>query len=249
MLALRAVSVSLLALGLLAVLEAGCGGRTPDPDDDLVSLCADGAGPSFARGFQPAVPVDFVGVRTENTSPRPVGSGTTADPAPSPPPPLEDAGADGGRVGTEAAWTATLGEDRRGTPCAGATDAARCSEDLGALRLLGDTCQGLAIVPKDVAFGAAESPSAPQPTGTCSASYFVYTRGNTIGTFRTRAEALAFFGAVDTPEEAAYLLLLGGESISCSSSYRVTADGFDIRTGGSSSRTVHVASDGSTKVL
>ena len=108
MVCLPTSSVSLFLV--LASAAVACGG-TVDPDG-FVAACAANEGLFLARGFDPAVPVDFVGVRNEATSPRVAGTGTAE---PSPAPPTQGAGGVGGPNGLttyEAAWTATLGNVR-----------------------------------------------------------------------------------------------------------------------------------------
>ena len=238
---------------LLLLSTAACSVTPVDADDDdddttedggivippgMTQACS-GSTLQFCAGFQPATPADFVGFRTESTTPRP---STT------------DGGAPNG--GLEAAWTATLGTDRIGTPCSGASDRPACEDRFAKLRVLGDTCQGVPIVPLDVASGAA----APQQSGYCSTTYLVYTRGDTVEIITDAAQAIAFFGAIDTPQEALYLAYLSGESLQCTGTapalYAAKDGGYDIltsttlRCGGSLVRKmVHVSAAGVITVV
>ena len=153
-------------------------------------------------------PVDFVGLRVESTSPR--AGATSAE-----------------RV---AAWSARF-VDSQGTLCGTAKDKAKCEAAVAAVRELGTTCQGLAIVPQ---FAAPEAPSVPQ--GTCETQYLLYTRGDEVGLVRDTREALAFFGPIDSGEEAAYVARAGGEVVMCGGTgggagYASVAGGYNVATG------------------
>lgn len=218
------IARALVALLVVAAGTVGCSDSAGDDDPTTpnepgeqpipkgMSPACTGSSLQFCAGFKPASAVDFVGLRTESTEPRPV---------------RDDGGAPGS--GVEAAWTATLGEDRVGTPCASASDRAACEDRLAKLRVLGDSCQGVPIVPLDVASGAA----APQQSGSCRTTYLVITRGDTVEAITDAALALAFFGEIDSPQEALYLAYLSGESLQCGGSappLYVEKDGYDILT-------------------
>lgn len=242
-------------LGLLGLVA--CGGTTAD---DTTSACPSGQ-PAYARGFVPATPVDFVGLRTETATLRTVGSGGSgADaPSPRPAPPAEDGGVapsnDAGTTtnGYEALWAASFSSDQAGTLCGGASDRPTCEKKVAELRLLGDQCANYPIVTKDVAFGEAPSdaacaPSPSGPSATCVKTYWLYTRGDEVGWFTNRSEALVFFGVIDAPEEALVLAALGGELVSCSSRWsEAPGGGYDIVV--TASRRVRVLPDGTASVL
>lgn len=232
------------AVGLvLVVLTAGCSSE-PFGDADggvpanMIAACTDGA-LNLCAGFAPARAVDYVGFRTESTTPRPATG---------------DAGATGA---TEAAWTATLGPDQVGTPCGGASDRAACEDRLAKLRVLGDACQGVPIVPKDVASGAAE---APQQSGYCSTTYLVYTLGNDVVSLVDPVAVRQFLGTIDSPQEALYLVQASGESVGCGGSapaaYREVEDGYEVQSatplrcaGSTTQKILHVSRDGAITVV
>ncbi len=218
------IARALAALLVVAAGSVGCSDSTGEDDPTTpketgeqpipegMSPACTGSSLQFCAGFKPASAVDFAGLRTESTEPRPT---------------RDEAGVAGS--GVEAAWTATLGEDRVGTPCASASDRAACEDRLAKLRVLGDSCQGVPIVPLDVASGAA----APQQNGSCRTTYLVITRGDTVEAITDAAQALAFFGEIDSPQEALYLAFLSGESLQCAGSsppLYVEKDGYDILT-------------------
>lgn len=251
------VNLGAFRLALLLLASAGlmaCGGSTSEGPDGFTAACDDGQ-PVTASGFDPATAVDFIGMRSESTFPR---AATAARPP-------TTGGSSGTTTTNEAAWTATLGSDQRGTPCTGPGVTSTCAATLASLRLLGDTCDGLKIVPQsnfggvafagpgpqDAVAGAAEAAALPRQQGSCATSYYVYTRGDVVGTIQKREEARQFFGAINTADEALYLLGLSGESISCQTRWKKSdGDGFDVQPqgAGGNRRTVHVASDGTTTV-
>lgn len=192
------------ALALVAACTASVTTQAPLPPG-MTNACAGGV-LQFAAGFKPARPVDFVGFRKETTVPRAV------------------AGSPNGAQ--EAALTAEITSDSVGNPCAGAPDVAACLTRFDALHVLGDKCNGLPIVPKDAAFGGTE---AKPSSGNCNLEALVYTRGDEIGVIRTTGEARAFFGVVDSPQEALYLVRLSGESLVCNdgapAAYRALPEG------------------------
>ena len=222
------VAVPFGALALVALSAACSGGGLPD---GYTSVCPGGV-LTLARGFRPAVPVDFVGLRVESTSPR--AGATSAE-----------------RV---AAWSARF-VDSQGTLCGTAKDKAKCEAAVAAVRELGTTCQGLAIVPQ---FAEPEAPSVPQ--GTCEAQYLLYTRGDEVGLVRDTREALAFFGPIDSGEEAAYVARAGGEVVMCGGAgggagYASVAGGYNVATGEvdcegeSRGRIVQIATNGTASVV
>lgn len=233
-----------LAVSGLTILLGAC--SDPDGDDtgttepgeipeNMTNACT-GAELRLAAGFTPQPVVDFIGFRTESTQPRPKTG-------------------DAGVNTTEAAWIATLDNDVSGVACSSASDRAACEKKLADLRLLGDQCQGIPIVPKDAA-GAA----APSEPGYCSLAYLVYTRGDEVGTVRSVSEAIAFFAGIDSPQEAMYLLRLSGEALICGgaspAAYAKKDDGYDVQTGAgtrcgqsSNRRLVHVSKAGEIKVV
>ncbi len=212
-----------VALGATVCVLAACYNDNDIPSG-MTPACAskDDDAPLFTNDLRPAVPVDFVGVRTETTAPR-AANGAPSFPA-----------ADGGpgpatpATGTVAAWSAKFGSDVRGTPCSGAKDRPACEKKLATLRVLGDDCLGVPIVPL-----AAPSQPATQ-RGVCNASYLVYTRGDEVGTVRSGVDARAFFGEIDTPMEALYLVSQQGEQVQCAAppaAYVATQDGYELVTG------------------
>lgn len=251
----RLARLASVAGGLLA-LAACTVTTTPGSVPDGFTAACDASGLRLAKGFRPAKEVDFVGFRVESTQPRLAQAG---DPAPGAAPCQAPCGGDAGGGGDAgvpnvAAWSASFTADVRGTPCSGATDKPACDAKVAALRLLSNVCDGLAVVPKDVAAGAA----APRPPGYCSLTYLVYTRGDEVGTV-TGAETLAFLGTIDAPEEAFYLAQLGGEYFSCGSTpeaaYSAVADGYDLvasgglRAPGCVRRVVHVSKAGAVQLV
>lgn len=228
------VAVAFGALALVA-LSAAC--RSPSGlPEGYTSLCPGGV-LTVARGFRPAVPVDFVGLRVESTFGR---AATASDSAPG--------------ATTVAEWSARF-IDKQGTLCGTAKDKAKCEAAVAAVRELGTTCQGLAIVPQ---FAAPEAPSVPQ--GTCETQYLLYTRGDEVGLVRDTREALAFFGPIDSGEEAAYVARAGGEVVMCGGAgggagYASVAGGYNVATGEvdcegeSRGRIVQIVTNGTASVV
>ncbi|MFO0642291.1 MAG: hypothetical protein U0183_23895 [Polyangiaceae bacterium] len=229
-------AVSLGALALLA-LSAACSGTNGLPDG-YTSLCSGGV-LTLARGFRPAAPVDFVGLRVESTSPRAVSASD----------PIAAGGAQ-----QVAAWSARF-VDSQGTLCGTAKDKAKCEKAVAAVRELGTTCQGLEIVPQVAAREAAAIPQ-----GTCETYYLLYTRGDEVGLVRSAREAVAFFGPIDSGEEAAYVARAGGETLVCAGAgggagYASVAGGFNVSTGqvdcegAATGRIVQIAANGAPSVV
>lgn len=237
--AMKRTSVSagafvLVAVGLSLGSVACLGSVAPIPSG-MTSACDTGA-VRFAAGFKPAKPVDYVGERTESTTPRtvpvaiptpaPSGSGSGSGGTAAPP-----VGTSGSQ--SEAARVVSNGSDSVGTPCDKASDRTACQKKLEQESVIGAYCQGIAVVPKfrDAAF--APETVAPVPAGTCSATFYAYTRADEVGNIATSALARAFFGTIDSPEEALFLVRLSGESLSCATeapaAWRATADGYDVQ--------------------
>jgi len=233
---------------------------TPPVPDGFTAAC-EGPELLLAKGLRPATPVDFVGFRVESTFPRPAQ-------APCPAPCSDAGGSDAGGSdaggsdagggsaeagATVAAWSASFTSDVRGTPCSGATDKPACEKKVAALRVL-DQCDGLAIVPKDIAAGAA----APRQTGACGAGYLMYTRGDEVGTVQTADEARAFLGIIDSPQDAFLVARLGGEYFACgnpAAAYATVSDGFELvatsgaRAAACTRRIVRVTRDGAVQLV
>jgi hypothetical protein len=230
---------------------AGCSASVVQPilppiPAGMTAACVNGA-LLYAAGIKPAPNASFVGFRVESTSPKFDNSMTTVR-------------------------SVSFTNDVSGTICGDSADLAACTARLDALTVLGTDCQGQKIVPKALSpLGDSEAaafpsgdvagaPAAPLPTGTCSSQYLAYTRGEEVAAVRTLPEALAFFGAIDSPQEAMYIALLNGESMSCAGSapaaYRATAKGYEVqssnvdRCGNTiSRRIVLVALDGTVTLL
>jgi len=215
--------------GTVTVGLVACGAAEGVPEG-FTSACEAGQ-VSTTKGISPARPVDFLGVRVESTSPRPVTGGNSPD--------------------NEAAWTAAFTGDVQGTLCGGASDPAKCRDEVAKLRLLGDTCQGLRIVPK---VRPADEAAPSQPTGTCETSYLLYTRGDEVGTLRTPDQVRAFLGDIDSPADAMWLASQGGEALVCSgpspASYAKIEGGYEITTASAcGTRVVRVTRDGTVTVV
>lgn len=197
--------------------------------DGFTSACEAGATTTlrFAAGLRPEREVDFVGVRVESTVPRGGGS-----PLPSPgmPCPPDAGGCDPTpRPPQELAeWSADFTGDQRGVLCGGASDRAACEKLVRELRRMANVCDGLSVVAK------AAAPPSEKPRGTCSLTYLVYTRGDEVGTITSAPEARAFFGVIDSPQEAMYLASLEGERFTCDAAtpaaYAEIADGYEVAT-------------------
>jgi hypothetical protein len=222
-------AVSLAVTLGLAVGSVACLGAVAPVPSGMSSACESGT-IRFAAGFKPTKPADYVGERLESTSPRtstPVAVPSSSGSATAPPV--------GSSTGSqkEAAREVTSGSDSVGTACANASDRVACQKKLEQESVIGATCQGIVVVPKvrDVAF--APEAAAPPPAGSCSATFYAYTRGDEVGNLSTRALALEFFGTIDSPEEALFLVKLSGESLSCAAeapaAWRATADGYDVQ--------------------
>jgi hypothetical protein len=105
-------------------------------------------------------------------------------------PGLRDAGADSGDGGARAPSVSVQVVESAGVRCGGAKDAAACNAALDALRLPGCGSGSGGRLPGDL-----------QPHCT----YFVYTRGDVVGTLSTLAELRDYLGTVDNADEAILL--------------------------------------------
>lgn len=205
-----------------AALVALVGCTTMGIPDGMTGACESGT-LLLTKGYRPAQPVDFLAYRTESTEPRAATAaafpreGDSGAPSPTP-------------IKFEAAWTASYTADVVGTACSRATDKPACEKKLAAIRLLGTTCDGLPIVPKAAPAGAPQ-----KLQGVCAMTYLVYTRGDEVGTVTTTAEAKAFFGEIDSPQEAMFVAQLGGEIFSCDepspAAFTAVEDGFELLAG------------------
>jgi hypothetical protein len=100
----------------------------------------------------------------------------------------------------------------RGTPCATASDRARCTTELGLVRATGWVIPTYGPVPPSV-------------------DYVVYTQGDRIGTVTTHDALTAFVAPIETPYDAALLAFVRGHRINCGMpNARAVADGFEIAT-------------------
>ena len=223
----------LVSVGISLGSVACLGSVAPIPSG-MTSACDTGT-LRFAAGFKPTKPVDYVGERTESTTPRtappvatPVPSGSGSGSGGSAAPPVGTSGAQ-----SEAARVVSNGSDSVGTACDKASDRTACQKKLEQESVIGAYCQGIAVVPKfrDAAFAPEAVPT--KPTGTCSETFFAYTRGDEVGNIATITLARTFFGTIDSPEEALFLVRLSGESLSCAAdapaAWRATTDGYDVQ--------------------
>jgi hypothetical protein len=201
-----------LAGGVLLVAASACTVQVVDPPipAGMTAACMKGT-VLYAAGIKPASNASFVGLRTERTTPKTDGSGTTVR-------------------------SAKFSADVSGTICGDAIVPESCTVNFDALSVLGTDCQGQKIVLKTLvpAEAAPADIAAPQPAGVCEANYLAYTRGDEVAAVNSVEAANAFFGSIDTPQEAMYLAKLGGESISCGGSapaaYREVAGGYEVQT-------------------
>lgn len=221
--------VSIVCATLIACSAAE--DETPDGETkaEYVEAC-EGGTLALAKGFKPEPAVDFIGFRTEQTTPRQVAS----DPEK-----------------TEAVWSASFSGDVFGTLCGGASDKADCEKRVAETNLIGADCNGVSVVPQVAPQEGADM--APPAPGNCIQSYVLYTRGNDIGTVRTADEARALFGAIDSPAEALYLVRLQGGTLSCGgrapTATRVTDDGYDVRANNPCGESqYHVSKDGTVSL-
>lgn len=154
--------------------------------------------------------------------------------------------------GAAEAGVTTTTLERRGTPCATAKDKGACESALGRARALVGSCLGTPIGPK---FRAPEE-GAPDPRRTCTVTYLVFTRGDEVGLVVSDADVRSFFGAIDSPQEAAYVAQRGGEIVTCQTTpamraaYAVLAEGIGIvAQGAAEPRIVRVAPDGTVSLV
>ena len=220
---------------LLGAVLVACG-ASPIIPEGMTDACGGGNQLQLTSDLRPVQPVDFVGIRVESTEPRtrtPSSGFPSSDPAAPP----------SSGPTSEAAFSASFTEDVRGVPCSGAKDPATCRAKIGALRVLGTTCQGLTIVPK----AAPQQSTQPEEPGRCDVRYLVYTRGDEVGLVVTPVDARAFFGDIDTPQEAIYVAAAGGERFFCgTAAYAQVSDGFEVQANGAgtSRRIVRVSQKG-----
>lgn len=211
------------AAALIVTATAACADPSPVPEG-FTSACEPVVGLRLAAGLRPAVEVEFVGFRTESTqladapaADGPCPAGTACPPRPTTP----------GAAGRIAQWSARFSDDVRGVPCAGASNRAACEKRVAELRLMESQCDGFNVVPKVAPAGGAS-----RPTGNCTLSYLVYTRGDEVGTVVTSEAARTFLGEVNSPQEALFLARLSGEALSCDSaspaSYAPASDGYEL---------------------
>lgn len=242
------------AAALFVTTAAACAAPSPVPDG-FTSACEPVVGLRLAAGLRPAVEVDFVGFRTESTqlvdapaADGPCPAGAACPPRTTP-----------GSTGRIAQWSARFSDDVRGVPCAGASNRATCEKRVAELRLMASQCDGFNVVPKVAPAGDA------RPSGDCTLSYLVYTRGDEVGTVVTSEAARTFLGEVNSPQEALLLTRLSGEALSCDAaspaSYAPASDGYEVSssagnqsgtTGGAGScqrRILQVTKDGLVRFL
>jgi hypothetical protein len=201
-----------LASATCAAGAYGCGGASSAADNG-----ADGGGssnllgegfacsaplPDVVTNLTPGVPVDYVELRRQSV----------VNP--------NYYGPDGGRADAGSPPTLTT-LSAKGTPCTTAANHDACVAALAAAKL-DTTSQGWGD-------GSAGGMVAPP---TIDRDFLVYTRGDEVGIIRTKEELVAFFGAVDTLEEARLLLLANGYPFYCSApgadpaaGWRKNADG------------------------
>lgn len=187
---------------------------------EFQTLCASGAlvsNKTFLQGLQASPPVDGVVQRTESafkllSSPPGSGSGGNVQ--------NPDDGDDG--------WVARDGETA-GTLCAKATNQGLCQEKVKGYRVLPPTRAEC-----NAQYGTGQG----YDGNTCSATYYLYTRGDEVGVARTKEETKALIGSFDTFEEVMWAVNGAGYSLSCSSTrnggvdsaFRRTADnGWDVK--------------------
>ncbi len=180
---LRAVFARILAVtGGLGGVALACGGATADRDSDgnrssaPRSLCGADRPPAFPAGLRASPPQDYVAARVESA----YLQGTV----------------DGGEG--EEAWVSRTSAPS-GTPCATATATADCNRRLAELRVL----------PKGRDACEAKYPYVTHPGGVhpgCRVGYLVYTRGDEVGTAVDDGEVHRLVGAIDTVQEADWVL-------------------------------------------
>jgi hypothetical protein len=205
-----------LAAGVFVVTANACTVQVVEPSIPvgMTAACANGE-VLYSAGIKPASNASFIGLRSESTTPKNDGSATTLR-------------------------SATFSADVSGTICGDATIPAACTTNLEALSVLGTDCQGQKIVSKSLqplggSRDAAGPPgvAAPQQAGTCNAMYLAYTRGDEVAAVNSIPAAIAFFGAIDTPQEAMYLAKIGGEPITCGgtapAAFRQVAGGYEVQ--------------------
>jgi hypothetical protein len=241
------------AAALFVATAAACAAPSPVPDG-FTSACEPVVGLRLAAGLRPAEEVDFVGFRTESTelvdapaADGPCPAGAACPPRPTAPSPTS-------RI---AQWSARFSDDARGVPCAGASNRAACEKRIADIRLMQAQCDGFNVVPK-----VAPARDVTRPTGNCTLSYLVYTRGDEVGTVVTSEAARTFLGEINSPQEALFLAKLSGEALSCDAaspaSYAPASDGYELSssagsqggtTGACQRRILQVTKDGLVRFL
>lgn len=162
-------------------LVVACGGTTVDgaggSNDPTAPRSMCGSGrPPFPAGLTASPRQDYVASRSESAY-------------------LQGA-ADGGE-GVEAFTSRTTNPS--GTPCATASNVVECQSRLDTLRVLPRTREECET----------KFPNVAHPIGArsgCRVSYLVFTRGDEVGVAIGDAEVRAFMGAIDTVQEADWLL-------------------------------------------
>jgi hypothetical protein len=223
---LRAVFGQILAL--TGGVTLACGGAVTDRDANSGtaprSLCGTDRPAAFPSGLRASPPQDYVASRVEAA--------------------FLQGMADGGEG--EEAWVSSTATPS-GTPCATATNPADCNRRLAELRLLPRTREEC-----ETRFPNVTHPGGVHPG--CRIGYLVFTRGDEVGTAVDDAEVSALVGAIDTVQEADWILRRTYEP-TCGGpkgqdlTVRESEEGYEFvfvnnceRT--SIIRTVHVARDG-----
>lgn len=168
----------------VALAAGACGGKTIDVSNLQTPPNCSQQGQKLLVGLNPPNPADYLESRTEYPDFLP------------PPPPIDDAGADGSDGGDGGAPMPTgqvTVNEAIGTKCGGAKDKAACTAAVDALRL--PNCASFGSGGGGGGFGA----DCPQ------CRYFVYTRGDEVGTIATLDELRAYLGTIDKVEEAILL--------------------------------------------
>lgn len=116
----------------------------------------------------------------------------------------------------------------QGTRCLTASSRAACSKAVDDAHYFGES-GAVCVAPQR---GAAPQPG--EGPGGCWTAYLLFTRGDEVGTVRTKDDALRLVGRIDTLEKARFFLGHAGYPVQCGSSiasarYRRTSDdGFEL---------------------